>query len=163
ALAQADHSGWDGLLRAQREYLDAFWERADVEVEGDEQLQQAVRFGLYHVLQSAARAEQRAIAAKGLTGPGYDGHAFWDTETFVLHVLTYTAPDAVRDALRWRHATLDLARERAQQLGLRGATFPWRTIRGHECSGYWPASTAAFHINADIADAVIRYQCATAD
>ena len=61
------------------------------------------------------------------------------------------------DALRWRHATLDLARERATQLGLAGAAFPWRTIRGHECSGYWPAGTAAFHINGDIADAVIRY------
>ena len=100
---------------------------------------------------------------KGLTGSGYDGHTFWDTETFVLPVLTYTAPSAARDALRWRHATLDLARERAAQLGLAGAAFPWRTIRGQECSGYWPAGTAAFHINADIADAVIRYLAATDD
>jgi alpha,alpha-trehalose phosphorylase len=163
ALAQAHHSGWEGLAQAQRTYLDAFWERADVEVEGDEQLQQAVRFALFHVLQCGARAEQRAIAAKGLTGPGYDGHSFWDTETFVLQVLTYTAPDAARDALIWRHATMPLARERASQLGLRGAAFPWRTIRGQECSGYWPAGTAAFHINADIADAAIRYTCAAGD
>ena len=163
ALAQARHSGWDGLVRSQREYLDAYWGRADVELEGDEQLQQAVRFGLFHVLQAGARTEQRAIAAKGLTGPGYDGHAFWDTETFVLQVLTYTAPTAARDALAWRHLTMPLARERAEQLGLRGAAFPWRTIRGQECSGYWPAGTAAFHINADIADAVVRYQCAVED
>jgi alpha,alpha-trehalose phosphorylase len=163
ALAQARHSGWEGLVQGQRDYLDAFWRRADVELEGDEQLQQAVRFALYHVLQAGARAEQRAIAAKGLTGPGYDGHAFWDTETFVLQVLTYTAPAAARDALAWRHLTMQLARERAEQLGLRGAAFPWRTIRGQECSGYWPASTAAFHINADIADAVVRYQCAVED
>jgi alpha,alpha-trehalose phosphorylase len=163
SLAQARHAGWDGLLAAQREYLDDFWRRADVEVEGDEELQQAVRFALFHVLQSGARAEQRAIAAKGLTGPGYDGHCFWDTETFVLQVLTYTAPTAARDALCWRHATLPLARERAETLGLEGATFPWRTIRGQECSGYWPAGTAAFHINADIADAVARYICATGD
>jgi alpha,alpha-trehalose phosphorylase len=113
---------------------------------------------VFHTLQSGARAEQRAIPAKGLTGPGYDGHTFWDTERFVLPVLTYTAPDAAGDALRWRHATLDLARDRARQLGLEGAAFPWRTIRGHECSGYWPAGTAAFHVGADIADAVIRYQ-----
>jgi alpha,alpha-trehalose phosphorylase len=163
SLAQARHAGWDGLLAAQREYLDDFWRRADVEVDGDAELQQAVRFALFHVLQSGARAEQRAIAAKGLTGPGYDGHCFWDTETFVLQVLTYTAPTAARDALCWRHATLPLARERAEQLGLGGATFPWRTIRGQECSGYWPAGTAAFHINADIADAVVRYTCATGD
>jgi alpha,alpha-trehalose phosphorylase len=163
ALTAARHSGWDGLLEGQRDYLDEFWESADVELEGDTELQQAVRFALFHTLQSGARAEQRAIAAKGLTGPGYDGHTFWDTERFVLPVLTYTAPDAAADALRWRHTTLDLARERARQLGLKGAAFPWRTIRGQECSGYWPAGTAAFHIGANIADAVARYYAATGD
>jgi alpha,alpha-trehalose phosphorylase len=163
ALAEARHTGWEGLLVGQRAYLDEFWDRADVELDGDAELQQAVRFGLFHTLQAGARAEQRAIAAKGLTGPGYDGHTFWDAERFVLPVLTYTAPAAAGDALRWRHATLDLARERARQLGLEGAAFPWRTIRGQECSGYWPAGTAAFHLAADIADAVVRYQAATED
>ncbi len=163
ALAQAQHRGWDGLAAEQRAYLDDFWERADVEIDGDAELQQAIRFALFHILQAGARGEARAIAAKGLTGPGYDGHSFWDTEMFVLPVLTYTAPRAAADALRWRHATLDLARDRARQLGLRGAAFPWRTIRGEECSGYWPAGTAAFHINADIADAVVRYRAATDD
>jgi alpha,alpha-trehalose phosphorylase len=157
ALVGAAHTGWDGLLAEQRSYLDDFWERADVEVEGDSELQEAVRFGLFHTLQAGARGEQRAIAAKGLTGPGYDGHTFWDTESFVLPVLTYTAPRAAADALRWRHRTLGLAKERAKVLGLRGAAFPWRTIAGEECSSYWPAGTAAFHINADIAYAVVRY------
>jgi alpha,alpha-trehalose phosphorylase len=163
ALAEARHTGWDGLLSGQRAYLADFWDRADVEIDGDAELQQAVRFALFHTLQAGARAEQRAIGAKGLTGPGYDGHTFWDTERFVLPVLTYTAPRAAADALRWRHSTLDLARARARQLGLAGAAFPWRTIRGQECSGYWPAGTAAFHIGADIADAVVRYQDATGD
>jgi alpha,alpha-trehalose phosphorylase len=163
ALTQARHTGWQGLLDGQREYLDQFWHCADVELEGDTELQQAVRFALFHTLQAGARAEQRAIPAKGLTGPGYDGHTFWDTERFVLPVLTYTAPRAAADALRWRHATLDLARDRAAQLGLKGAAFPWRTIRGHECSGYWPAGTAAFHVAAAIADAVARYQAAVDD
>jgi alpha,alpha-trehalose phosphorylase len=122
-----------------------------------------VRFALFHVLQAGARAEQRAIGAKGLTGPGYDGHAFWDTESFVVPVLTYTAPDAAADELRWRLSTLPLAEERANQLGLSGAAFPWRTIRGHECSAYWPAGTAAFHVNADIADAAMRYVQASGD
>jgi alpha,alpha-trehalose phosphorylase len=163
ALAQARHTGWVGLAQAQREYLEAFWGHADVELEGDLELQQAVRFALFHVLQAGARAEQRGIPAKGLTGPGHDGHTFWNTETFVLPVLTYTSPHAAGDALRWRREMLDLARERAKQLGLKGAAFPWRTIRGRGSSGYWPASTAAFHVNADIADAVIRYQDATQD
>ena len=163
ALAEARHTGWEGLAREQRVYLDDFWSCADVEIDGDAELQQAVRFALFHTLQSGARAEQRAIPAKGLTGPGYDGHAFWDTEAFVLPVLTYTAPRAARDALAWRHSTLELARERARTLGLRGAAFPWRTISGRECSGYWPAGTAAFHVSSAIADAVVRYTAATAD
>ncbi len=163
ALAGARHTGWEALLGSQREYLDDFWDRADVELEGDAELQQAVRFALFHVLQAGARSEQRAIAAKGLTGPGYDGHAFWDSESFVLPVLTYTVPHAAGDALRWRHRTLDRARARAHVLGLQGAAFPWRTIRGEECSGYWPAGTAAFHLSADIAAAVVRYQDATGD
>jgi alpha,alpha-trehalose phosphorylase len=163
ALAGAMHTGWEGLLQQQREYLDEFWDDADIEIDGDTELQQAVRFSSFHILQAGARGEQRAIAAKGLTGPGYDGHAFWDTEMFVLPVLTYIRPRAVSDALRWRHRTLDQAKQRASTLGLKGAAFPWRTIAGEECSGYWPAGTAAFHINADVADAVVRYHQATED
>jgi len=163
ALTSAHFEGWDGLVRSQREYLDDFWDSADVEVEGDPAVQQGVRFGLFHVLQAGARAERRALAAKGLTGPGYDGHCFWDTEGFVLPVLTATAPAAAADALRWRHSTLELAKERARTLGLEGAAFPWRTIRGQECSAYWPAGTAAFHVNADIAMAVERYRLMTGD
>jgi len=163
ALTGATHTGWQGLCDDQRAYLDDFWHHADVEVDGDPELQQAVRFGLFHVLQSGARAEERPISAKGLTGSGYDGHCFWDSETFVLPVLLHSAPHAVADALRWRHSTLGLARERARTLGLRGAAFPWRTIDGTEASGYWPAGTAAFHVNADIADAVVRYHLAVGD
>jgi alpha,alpha-trehalose phosphorylase len=163
ALAGARLTGWDGLLAEQREYLDEFWAGADVELEGDAEVQQAVRFGLFHILQAAARAEQRPIPGKGLTGPGYDGHTFWDTETFVLPVLIFTKPDTAADPLAWRQLTMAVAEERAHELGLDGAAFPWRTIRGRESSAYWPASTAAFHINADIADAVVRYLDATQD
>ncbi|MDQ4133225.1 MAG: family 65 glycosyl hydrolase [Actinomycetota bacterium] len=163
ALTAARHTGWDGLMAGQREYLDDFWDRANVEVDGDPEIEQATRFALFHVLQAGARAEGRAIPAKGLTGTGYDGHAFWDTDTFVLPVLDYTFPAAAADALRWRHSILPVARQRAATLGLSGAAFPWRTIAGEECSGYWPAGTAAFHVNADIADAVVRYVDATGD
>jgi alpha,alpha-trehalose phosphorylase len=163
ALTAAHQTGWDGLLAEQREFLDAFWDRAAVEVDGDPEIEQAARYALFQVLQAGARAEGRAVPAKGLTGSGYDGHAFWDTESFVLPVLTYTLPAAAADALRWRHSTLPTARQRAADLGFEGAAFPWRTIAGQECSGYWPAGTAAFHVNADIADAVVRYVDATGD
>jgi alpha,alpha-trehalose phosphorylase len=163
SLETAVRAGFSGLEAAQREYLDGFWSRADIEIEGDVALQQAIRFGLFQTLQASARAEERAIAAKGLTGAGYDGHAFWDTESLVLPVLTYTMPALARDALIWRHSTRDLARERGRQMGLRGTAFPWRTIHGEECSGYWPAGLAGFHVNAAIADAVRRYVLATGD
>ncbi|HET9875036.1 MAG TPA: glycosyl hydrolase family 65 protein [Mycobacterium sp.] len=163
ALAGAKQTGWDGLMAEQRAFLDDFWACADVELDGDPQIQQAVRFSLFHILQAAARGEGRAIPSKGLTGPGYFGHSFWDTEAYVLPVLTQVFPDAAAQALRWRHSTLPLAIERAAQLGLAGAAFPWRTIHGEECSSYWPAGTDAFHINAAVADAVIRYCHTTGD
>ncbi len=163
AVQSARQIGWEGLAASQRAFLDDYWSGVDVELDGDPEIQQAVRFSLFHVLQAGARAEGRPIPAKGLTGPGYDGHAFWDTEIYVLGLLGLSRPEAVADALRWRHSTLPRARSRARQLGLEGATFPWRTIDGQECSGYWPASTAAFHVGADVAYAVIRYVRATGD
>ena len=114
ALVDAMRTGWDGLLAEQRAYLDDFWAGADVEVEGDPELQQAVRFALFHVLQAGARAERRPIAAKGLTGPGLRrpqllGHRDVRAAGAHLH-----APWAARDALRWRHSTLSMARDRAR-------------------------------------------------
>jgi alpha,alpha-trehalose phosphorylase len=163
ALLAARTTGWDALLAEQRSYLDNFWATGDVELEGDPELQQAVRFALFQVLSAGARTEGRAIPAKGLTGTGYDGHSFWDSDLYIVPVLTYTAPVAAADALRWRHSTLATAKARAHDLGLAGAAFPWRTIHGEECSGYWPAGTAAFHVNADIAQSVIQYVNATGD
>jgi alpha,alpha-trehalose phosphorylase len=163
ALTAVIYTGWDTLVADQRAAMDEFWQGADVELDGDDTVQQAVRFGLFHSMQAGVRAERRAIPAKGLTGPGYDGHAFWDTESYVLPLLIATVPHAAADALEWRRDTLDLARDRANALRLSGATFPWRTIRGQECSGYWPAGTAAMHVNADIAVAAIRYVDWTGD
>lgn len=163
ALLAARTCGWDTLLAEQRKYLDDFWATGDVEIEGDPELQQAVRFAIFQVLSSGARAESRAIPAKGLTGTGYNGHSFWDTEILIVPLLTYTIPSAASDALRWRHSILTTAKARALDLGLAGAAFPWRTIHGEECSGYWPAGIAAFHVNADIAASVLRYILVTGD
>ncbi|MBX3161846.1 MAG: glycoside hydrolase family 65 protein [Deltaproteobacteria bacterium] len=163
AVSVAREAGWDGLLAEQRAYLDDFWSRADVEIEGDSELQQAMRFALFHVLSSSARAERRGIPSKGLTGTGYDGHSFWDMDMYVVALLTYTMPSVAADALRWRQSILPAAEARSQALGHEGAAYPWRTIHGEEGSGYWPSGTAAFHINADIANAVLRYVRVTGD
>lgn len=153
--------GWDGLLRDQRAVLDDFWDRADVEVDGDPELQQALRYCLFQLLGSAALISDAPAGAKGLTGLGYDGHTFWDIEGFVVPALTLLRPDAAARLLRWRAGTLDEARHRAKVIDLQGATFAWRTIDGHECSPYWPASTAAMHVNADICRAFWLHRNAT--
>lgn len=163
AVADAFRGGWQAIADDQRTRLDEFWECADVRIDGPRRLQQAVRFALFQVFQASVRMELRSVPGKGLTGSGYEGHTFWDFEAFVLPVLTSTLPHAAEQALRWRHSVLGHARDRARQLHLRGAALPWRTIDGREASGYWPASTAAFHINADVAGAVMHYVRATGD
>lgn len=163
AITAARSTGWDGLVAEQRAYLDDFWRTADVEITGHDALQQAVRYCAFQVLQAGARTEGQGIAAKGLTGTGYDGHSFWDSDAFVLPMLAATVPGAARHALTWRRDTLPIAREHARALRLAGAAFPWRTISGNECSGYWPAGTAAFHVNAAVADAASIYVGWTGD
>jgi alpha,alpha-trehalose phosphorylase len=145
--------GWEELVAAQREALDALWERADVEVDGDEELQQALRFSVFTLFTSTACIAGAPLGGKGLTGLGYNGHTFWDIEGFVVPALSLLVPDAAERLLRWRASTLPAARERATVLGQQGATFAWRTIDGHESSAYWPASTAAMHINAAVSRA----------
>lgn len=162
-LDAAADAGDAALESEQRAYLDEVWERGDVVVEGDDELQQAVRLAVLHTVQAAACIEGTGLRAKGLTGTGYHGHTFWDAEGFVMPVLDHLVPSAAAAHLRWRHATLPEARARARVLGLPGAAFPWRTISGAECSGYWPASTAAVHVTADIAEAAVRHVAATGD
>ncbi len=147
----------------QRQWLADFWARCDVELPGHPKLQQAVRWNLFALCQASARAEGQGIPAKGVTGSGYGGHYFWDTEIYVMPFLTYTMPWAARNALRFRHSMLDSGRSRAQELSQRGALFPWRTINGHEASAYYAAGTAQYHIDADIAYALSKYVGATGD
>jgi alpha,alpha-trehalose phosphorylase len=164
ALAAVDAGldlGWDGLLASQREVLDRFWSEADVEVDGDPELQSALRYNLFQLLCASACTSGAPVGAKGLTGLGYDGHTFWDIEGFVLPALTLLQPEVARRLLCWRSSTLDEARKRAAVLDLQGATFPWRTVDGRECSPYWPASTAAMHLNADISRAFWLWSAVT--
>lgn len=162
-LDEARALGFDQLALEQRAALDELWAHADIELDGDPEIQHALRYALFQLHQNAACTEGRGIPAKGLTGPGYSGHTFWDTEIFLLPVLSYCAPRHAEDALRWRASTLPQACAKARQLGLRGAAFAWRTIAGEECSGYMPAGTAAFHVNAAIAHAAVRHAAASGD
>ncbi|HET8985105.1 MAG TPA: glycosyl hydrolase family 65 protein, partial [Trueperaceae bacterium] len=147
----------------QRRWLDSFWSDADVQIGSRPAEQQAVRWNLFQLAQASARADGRGISAKGVTGSGYSGHYFWDTEIYVLPYLIHTLPAAARRALEFRHAMLPAARRRAQVMAEAGALFPWRTINGEEASAYYPAGTAQYHIDADVTFAVAKYVAATAD
>lgn len=155
---------FETLAAEQRAYLDRFWEGAGISIEGDDALLQGLRFNLFHLLQSAGRDGRRNIAAKGLTGEGYEGHAFWDTEAYILPVFQHTEPEVARRLLEYRYAILPQARERARVMGhKKGALFAWRTIDGEECSAYFPAGTAQYHIDGDVAHAVWEYWFVTGD
>jgi alpha,alpha-trehalose phosphorylase len=163
-VRKGKQSGFDALRQSQHDFMTRFWDRADVEIKGDPALQQGIRFNLYHLLQSVGRDGRTNIAAKGLTGEGYEGHYFWDTETYVLPFFLFNSPAISRSLLEYRYGILDKARERARQMAHnKGALFPWRTINGEECSAYFPAGTAQYHIDADIALAIKRYVQATND
>jgi len=158
AVAAADAAasrGFDALERDQSEAWSAFWRDADLGIEGDAPLDQALQFSLFHLRQSTPADGRHGLAAKGLTGQGYEGHAFWDTEVFALPVLQMTAPALVRASLDWRLRTIEPARAHARELNHPlGALYPWRTIAGAEGSGYFPSGSAQYHINAAVAFAL---------
>lgn len=155
--------GMSIIEEEQEKFLDGFWEDADIIVEGDPVSQQGIRFCMFSLLQSTGRDGKTSIAAKGLTGAGYEGHYFWDSEIYVLPFFVYTRHEIARNLLLYCYRLLDAARGRARELGHRGALFPWRTIDGPECSAYFPAGTAQYHIDADIAFAIKVYEEATED
>ena len=151
------------FVEEQAVWLRQYWDNCDIEVEGDPAAQQAIRWNLFQLAQASARSDQLGIPAKGLTGSGYEGHYFWDTDVYVVPFLAYTSPTVARNVLRFRVLMLEAARRRARDLSSKGALFPWRTINGEEASAYYAAGTAQFHIDADVAYAIHRYVTTTGD
>ena len=147
----------------QRAWYDRFWATSDVELDGDAELQQGVRFNLFTLAQASARADRQGVPAKGVTGSGYEGHYFWDTEIYVVPFLSFTQPHVARNLLHFRNRMLPAARQRAREMAQSGALFPWRTINGEEASAYYAAGSAQMHIDADIAYALMQYVGATND
>lgn len=156
-----------GFRKVKNQHIEdmaTFWKAADIEIDGDDQLQLGLRFNLFHLNQAAGRDGKRNMSAKGLTGEGYEGHYFWDTEMYMLPFFIYTQPEVAKSLLTYRYSILEKARERAREMAIsNGALFAWRTINGEEASPYYPAGTAQIHINGDIAHAVDEYVQATDD
>ena len=162
-LDRARSHGFHALKESQRTWLDEFWSHSDIEITGSEADQQAIRWNLFQLAQATARTQEQGVAAKGVTGGGYDGHYFWDTEIYVIPFLAATQPEVARKLLRFRWKMLPAARARARDLNQSGALYPWRTINGEEASAYYAAGTAQYHINAAVAYALERYMLATGD
>lgn len=150
--------GIDEHFRAQRRFMADYWERSDVQVDTDEpELQRKIRWNLFQLAQAAGRADGLGISAKGVSGNGYSGHYFWDTEIYVMPFLTYTNQQWARNTLRARVSMIPAATRRARTMNEEGLLFPWRTINGEEASAYYPAGTAQYHINADVVYSLNRY------
>lgn len=163
-LDAAAKGGFENIALEQKLVFDEFWKNSDVTILDDPALQQGLRFNLFSLYQSAGKDGRSNIAAKGLSGPGYDGHYFWDTEIYIIPFFVYGNPSVARKLLEYRYSILDAARERARQMSHnKGALYAWRTIGGEECSAYYPAGTAQYHINAAVAYAIRQYFQATQD
>jgi trehalose/maltose hydrolase-like predicted phosphorylase len=179
AVAGARAAGsWAEARERQAAAWAARWERCDVEIEGDDELTLAVRFCLYHLVIAGPRDDDRvSIGAKALSGPGYWGHVFWDTDAFILPFFTYTAPEVARNILGFRWHGLDAARARAAAEGRPGARFPWEAAAdGAETTPTWLAhperpgervriwtGDLELHITADVAHAARGYWSVTGD
>ncbi|NLL66930.1 MAG: glycoside hydrolase family 65 protein [Clostridiaceae bacterium] len=163
-LKNATDLGVDVLYKDQFQYLSGFWEHCAMKIDGDDQIDNAMRYNMYQMAQSVSKDQYGNIAAKGLSGEGYEGHYFWDTEMYLQPFFLLTMPGLCRNLIGFRYNTLDKARENARLLGHKsGALYPWRTIDGSECSGYYVSGTAAYHINGAIGHSVSQYFLATED
>lgn len=163
-LAEAMAAGFDALAVDQANWFADHWRGAAVAFPDSAAAEQALRHGQFQVVQGVGRDGTTSIAAKGQSGEGYEGHVFWDAEIYALPMFVYTAPAIARAMLVWRIAGLDAARANARLMGHRtGALYPWRTIAGAECSAFFPAGAAQYHLNADIAYALRLYVDATGD
>lgn len=171
--------GYDTLLESSAFAWEAVWRDARVEVTCAEQQDQlALDYAVWHLTtMTPAHDERSSIAAKGLTGEGYKGHVFWDTEIFLLPFHLFTRPQIARSLLRYRWLNLSGAREKARRNGWPGALFPWESAAsGQEETPEFAAinirtgvrqkvasALAEHHIVADIAWAVVAYWQATHD
>jgi len=166
-------AGFDASLARSREVWEQMWADSDCAIDGDPEGTRALRFGVYQLLIAANGDDPTVnIGAKSLTGEGYRGHVFWDTEILMLPFFIYTQPDTARSLLRYRYHTLQAARELARDSGLRGARYPWESAdTGREECPIWTVDGAnrfwtrdeEIHVSADVAYGVLTYVEATGD
>jgi trehalose/maltose hydrolase-like predicted phosphorylase len=175
-IGLARQVGWRKVVQEHEAAWSDRWRSSDIELGGDPAAEQALRFAVYHLNSAANPADEGvSIGARGLTGDDYHGHVFWDTEIYLLPFYVFTWPEAARALLMYRFRTIDGARQKAAQMGWRGAMYAWESAdTGAEET---PEQVVApdgqiveilcgkqeQHITADIAYAVWQYWQATGD
>ena len=163
-IIECGEIGAEALLQEQADFMSNFWNSSKMEIHGCPELQDGMMFNLYQLLQSAGRDSITSVASKGISGEGYEGHYFWDTEIYIFPFFLYTQPEIARSLLDFRYNTLDGARKHAMVMGhKKGALYPWRTISGSECSSFFPAGSAQYHLTGDVAHAFMQYYYVTDD
>ncbi len=161
---QAWKRGFDTLLAAHAAGWEELWNHWDIQIEGDASAQQSIRYSILNMhMNYSGRDERVNIGAKGISGPGYAGLIFWDTEIYLMPYYLYSETEKARQLLAFRHATLEPAKERAAAFGNRGAQFPASTIDGKERGGNWEYSQTEIHFTADVAYAIWHYMEVTQD
>lgn len=163
-LAEVRGLDFDQALEQSTRYWHAFWERADVVIDGDPEAQQGIRFCLFQLQQTYRGVVEGAnIGAKGLTGEAYNGNAFWDSETYCLPYYLFTQPQAAKALIDYRYRTLPQALERARALDCEGACFPIATIDGTESCTLWQHASLQFQPTTAVAFAIDHYVRVTRD
>jgi alpha,alpha-trehalose phosphorylase len=150
--------------KKQEEYLKNFWDQVSIEIIGNDKLTKGIHYNLFGLLQSVGKDRYSNVSAKGLSGEGYEGHYFWDTEIYIFPFFLLNQEKLAKNLLTYRYNILEEARKHARLLGHKqGALYPWRTITGSECSSYFLSGSAQYHINGDIAFTIIQYYLTTLD
>lgn len=175
-VERAAKKGFDQLFQEHAKAWAIRWKRADIAIAGDPDTERALRFNVYHLMTMANESEDACgIGAKGLSGEGYRGHSFWDTEIFTLPYFVYMFPKVAKNLLLYRYNRLPAAREIAKTNGYEGAMFPWESAdTGKETTPEWhkdldgtikAINTGQMeqHITADIAYATLQYYFFTGD
>lgn len=154
----APRISYGDALKSNAEYYGKLWENSDIEIEGDEENQQGIRFCIFQLQQTYHGLNPTDnIGAKGLTGEAYSGHAFWDTETYCLPYYLFNNLTAAKDLLLFRYNTLDKAKERAKMLDCNGACYPIATLNGNEACDLWQHASLQFQPSTGVAYGVMHY------
>jgi maltose phosphorylase len=159
-----DKTSYENALVEHKKFWSNVWDNLDIEIEGDDENQQGIRYCIFQLHQTYHGGDPSLnIGAKGLTGDAYGGKAFWDTEAYCLAFYIFNNPKAARDLLEYRYSTLEKAKIRAKVLDCAGACYPIATVDGWENCELWQHASLQIHVSGSVAFGIEEYAKLTED